>query len=54
MQLEKAVTRSTPTVLEDAVIGLMERRVGPPPPTDEREREKEIDIDLATGEYEAE
>ena len=47
----------TRTVLEDAVIGLMERRVGPPPPaTDdtEKEREKENDIDLAAGEYEAE
>ncbi len=50
--LEKAVTRTTRTVLEHAVIGLMERRAGPPPPTDERE--KEIDIDLAAGEYEAE
>ena len=39
----------TKSVLEDAVIGLMERRVGPPPPAP-----KDDAIDLAAGDFEAE
>lgn len=39
----------TKTVLEDAVIGLMERRVGPPSPAPKHE-----EIDLAAGDFEAE
>ena len=39
----------TRTVLEDAVIGLMERRVGPP-----LHQADDKEIDLAAGEYEAE
>lgn len=39
----------TKTVLEDAVVGLMEHKVGLPPPAS-----KEEDIDLAAGNFEAE
>jgi hypothetical protein len=39
----------TKTVLEDAVVGLMEHKVGSPPPAP-----KEEEIDLAAGNFEAE